>query len=69
MAVGVVDPPCFDQPFHDDMIDAIELWRPRILYEAKETIAYAEAAGISAPWLDRLRNRAAVLSRSKRSRG
>ncbi len=51
------------------MIDAIELWRPRILYEAKETIAYAEAAGISAPWLDRLRSRAAVLSRSKRSRG
>ena len=62
MAVGVHNPPCFEQPFHDDMIDAIALWHPRILFEANWIISYAEAAGISAPWLDRLRRKAAALS-------
>ncbi len=69
MAVGVHNPPCFDQPFHEDMIDAIELWHPRILYEVDQIIAYAEAARISAPWLDRVRAKAAALSRPEPSAG
>ncbi len=62
MAVGVDNPPCFDQPFHLDMIEAIQLWHPRIQDEAAATVAYAEAAGLSAPWLDRLRDRIAAMS-------
>ncbi len=69
MAVGAHDPPCFDQPFHLDMIDAIELWHPAILGEARATVAFCEAAGLSAPWLDRLRARAATLSAENPSAG
>ncbi len=62
MVVGVDNPPCFDQPFHDDMIEGLEVWNPTVLGEANATVAYAEAAGVSAPWLSRLKERIAALS-------
>ncbi len=62
MVVGVDRPDCFDQPFHEDMIDALEVWNPAVLAEAKATLAYARSNGISAPWLRQLRGRIAALS-------
>ena len=62
MVVGVDHPPCFDQPFHDDMIDALEVWNPTVLVEANATVAHAKANGVSAPWLRKLKGRIAALS-------
>ncbi len=62
MAAGVDHPPCFDEPFHPDMIEGLKIWNPTVLGEARATVAYAAAAGISAPWLQRLRARIAVIS-------
>ena len=69
MVVGVDHPPCFDQPFHDDMIEALEVWNPTVLGEANATVAHAKANGVSAPWLRKLKRRIAALSGATRSPG
>ena len=69
MVVGVDQPPCFDQPFHDDMIEGLDMWNPTVLGEAKATAAYADATGLSAPWLHRLKARIAALSGVRRPGG
>ncbi len=52
LAAGVADPPCFDQPFEEAMIEGVDPSNPE---DVRLTIAYAEAAGITASWLQRLK--------------
>ena len=67
MVVGVDNPDCFDQPFHDEMIDTLEVWDPSVLHEANFTLAHADAIGMSAPWLGKLKGRIAAFSGAKGS--
>ncbi len=69
MVVGVFDPPCFDQPFHDGMLEVIDVEDETMLGEAEHTVADADAAGISAPWLDLLKARIATHSGAKAAAG
>ncbi len=66
LAVGVADPPCFDQPLDETMVASISTLSPTVLGEAKATADYAEKAGISASWLTRLKARVEELERAER---
>ena len=59
MLGGAADPPCFDQPFHIDMIDAVFPTEQVFLSEWRNIEAYALRKGVETPWMDRIRARLA----------
>ena len=57
LAVGAKDPPCFDTPFEEALIDSILPANSFALAELRGIVAYADRRGLKGAWLDRLKAR------------
>jgi hypothetical protein len=67
LAVGVENPPCFDDPLDLQKIDAI-LLRKEMLNDFESVYAYAEKHGVKGEWMDRLKARLDKYSPPSKSR-
>ena len=64
LALGEVNPPCFDSPFELDMIDDLKVDSEGALIELLNIIEYARQSAIEKPWVSLLERRVQRLQKT-----